>query len=176
MKGKRIYVVDEERVRKHKRDTYLLIGFLFILSLGGTMFSILYWNPLVEDPGINAPGVLALFIFSDVGVGTILFWAGIRLQPFAIYERGIVPPFKPWRKMFDKEYFIPYERIAKIDTDNWKIIEKNGTKSNLRSWFLFNFVRSGREANEVERMIKEIAKKVNEEKVEEIKEEELTNK
>ena len=141
--------------------------------MGGTFFSIVNWNTLVKDPGINASGVLGLFIFTAISVGLILFWAGVRVQPFGIYEKGIVPPLKPWSRMFSKEYFIPYERIEKIDTGRWKIVEKGGRKSNLRSWFLFNFVRSSKEADMVEDMLKKIAKLINESNITEVKKEEL---
>lgn len=171
MRGKRIYVVDEERVRKHKRDTYLMLGgglsFIIALSFLPTGTEVLYGTVLLDFSDIKFVVVAWLSILSVI---LIILWAGVRLQPFAIYERGIMPPLKPWGKMFAKEYFIPYERIERIDTERWKIIEKGGRESNLRSWFLFNFVRSGKEADKVEDMLKVIAEILNERDVKEIRE------
>ena len=174
MKGMLIYVVDEERIRKHKRDTYLLVGGSVLFSMFlGTLFS--YWTlngKMILLHSSNVKFVVVAWT-SICAMWLVFLWAGIRVQPFGIYERGIVPPLKPWSKMFSKEYFIPYEKMEKIDTEKWKIVEKNGRKSNLRSWFLFNFVRSGKEADMVENMLKKIAEKINNERVKEIKEAEL---
>ncbi len=174
MKGKQIYIVDEERTRMHKRDTYLWLGtlILFVIFFGTLLSYYVLDGKMILLDILDIKFIIAAW--GSIGaVSVVLLWAGVRVQPFAIYERGIVPPLKPWSKMFSKEYFIPYERMERIDTDRWKIMEKGGRKSNLRSWFLFNFVRSGKEADRVEEMLKKIAKKINEERVKEIKEEEL---
>ena len=177
MKGRRIYVVDEKRIKKHKRDTYLLLGmglifiFLFDIVSSSTDSNI---HSLFFYYDKNNFKLFFAGWFMIISISMIILWGGVRVQPFAMYEGGIVPPLKPWSKMFSKGYFVPYERIKEIDVDRWKIIEYNGRKSNLKSWFLFNFVRSGKEADKVAKMLEVIADKINRgEKVKEIKEEEL---
>ena len=173
MRGKLIYVVDEERIRKHKRVSFFFLIPADILFVVGLVYDFIYWDEVSKDPGINFPLLLFFECLFSIVIFIVLIYNGFRVQPFGIYERGIVPPLKPWSKMFSKEYFIPYERMEKIDTDRWKIVEKGGRKSNLRSWFLFNFVRSGKEADMVEEMLKKIAKRVNNGHTKEIKESEL---
>lgn len=173
MKGKPVFSVDLERMRKHKRDARLWMGGLALLSLCGLAYTLFDWESMVDDPGINAIGVALLYVFSISATLFLFVYLGLKPQAFIVYEGGISPPLKPWRMLLTEEYFIPYERIRQVDLEDRKLVLQDGREIALASWFLYNFLSSERDVGRLNRLIRSIRSFIEEAKAMEARGEEV---
>lgn len=154
MRGKLIFSVDLERMRKHKRDAYVWMGSLAVLSLCGLAYSLLDWESIVDNPGINAVGVVLLFIFSASSFLFLFIYLGLKPQAFIVYELGVSPPLKPWRALLLKEHFISHEEIRRVDVEAERLVLVDGSEISLYSWFLYNFLSSEKDVRRLKRLLK----------------------
>jgi len=155
-RGRVLLSGNAEECRKFKRDTYLWTGWILI-------FIILFGNfnpdvpPIVMAEDIR---VVLLYIFSVGVLLYIIIGIGARINLFAIYERGISPPAKPWSRVFAREYFIPYREIKEVNLENapvyYELILKDGRRVPMKAWWLYRFFTAGN-YKKVERFMKIVA-------------------
>ena len=156
MKGEAIFSVDSKRMWKHKKDARIWMGGIAILSLCGLAYTLLDWESMVENPGINAVGVALLYSFSAFSVIFLFIYLGLKPQAFIVYEGGISPPMKPWRTLFMNEYLIPYREIMRVDPEDEKLVLKDGREIPLASWFLYNFLSSEKDVRRLRKLLRVI--------------------
>lgn len=155
-KGKPIFSVDLDGMRKHKKDALIWMGGIAILSLCGLAYTLLEWESVVDNPGINAVGVALLYVFTISATLFLFVYLGLKPQAFIVYEGGISPPLKPWRMLFVREYFIPYKKIGRVDLKDERLVLKDGREIALASWFLYNFLSSEGDVGQLEKLLRVI--------------------
>lgn len=132
------------------------MGGIAVLLLCGLAYSLFEWEAMVDDPGINAVGVALLYVFSISACLFLFVYLGLKPQAFIVYEGSISPPMKPWKMIFMKEYFIPYEEIRRVNPEDEKLVLKDGREIPLFSWFLYNFLSSERDVGRLKKLLRVI--------------------
>lgn len=130
-KGNVIFSNDAPKLKERK--IALNIAYTFIFAC----ISILLIPSTFENPAFLFENIPWL-VFTSAFITLILFiWInyGIRLQPFVIYEKGISPSLKPWSKLFNKNFFIPYGQAKEFRMSHGKMVLKNGRKITIMSPF-----------------------------------------
>lgn len=158
-KGNTIFSIDAKKIKNAKKDAWLL--------LGGGLIAMIFLSNLPPGPNpffdMSNLSVLALAWFAVVGLTYFILSRGARPQQFAICEKSIAPSLKPWSKMFNKEYFIPYYEIKYIDVERkWGTIYlKDGRKLSIRNWAIAQFLKSEKELEYLEELMVKIRDFVN---------------
>ena len=135
-KGKLLYQMPENiYVENRKYDLgwiysgiFIMIVVLFpiflILALGRELFEVLWVTTIV---GLTSLGLFLLFYFEQ--------WRISRLNMFEIYENGYIPCAKPLiYTLRKKEYFIPFDKIKKIEYRLWGEGCILSLKNDKREW------------------------------------------
>jgi len=163
-KGKLLFSISPKRYKDFKRDTYIWIGFCLIVGIIATPLAL---SPEKES---NYIAVVGLHIFIMVSLSLIFLYFGFRMDFFAIYEKGMKVPVKPWSKLFVKDYFIPYKEIESVFVEPienpldapayFELKLKNGgvipLSGGVTGWCLYNFLESERDLTKLYKIMQQL--------------------
>jgi len=129
-RGRVLLSADEGRVRMYKLHAYICA--ISVLGLDIALL-LVYISPMHGvQPLFRDPVSLMVWLI-PLNLMLLLFIViGGRVNHFAIYEKGISPPSKPWSALFAREYFIPYRDIKEVITEDapmyYELVLKSGKR------------------------------------------------
>ncbi len=135
--------------------------------------------PLPPPLGSNNPPALVVGSLALFAIGAYALWREMRymreINPVAVTERGLYPPFKPREKLREQEWFVPYKDISSMESVTergglipaYDIALRDGVKFQLNALDLLYYV-SEPEVRKFEKILRvihaELSKRENQEK------------